>query len=182
MKDVLGCDVGNAFGYVSVLRDAKEDAMPLLPRRLAEGGGMPTTAYVPPPNGDPIVVYEGGRPAEERYQRDPEHLVRAVKTRLREGTIPLPGMEAGVPAAKIYAAIARTLVALSDEERRLQNLPPVRDIVLTFPAAFSDDPVLDEMQRSVEAEEVNGQKIHVVGRLPEPAAVAIDYLFYMQRL
>ncbi|MCD8146206.1 MAG: Hsp70 family protein [Clostridiales bacterium] len=183
MSNGLGCDIGNGYGYVSILEDPGGDAMPLLPDGLAESGGMPTTAYVTPPYANPIVVYERGRPAEDLYQRDPQRLVSAVKTRLREKNIRLPGVEAEVSAAKIYAAIVRTLVSLSDEERRLQHQEPVRDIVLTFPAAFSDDAlVLEEMQRSVEAEAVNGQKIHVVGRLPEPAAVAIDYLYYMQHI
>jgi hypothetical protein len=38
------------------------------------------------------------------------------------------------------------------------------------------------MQKSIENVQINGQNIKVVGRLPEPAAVAIDYLYYMQNI
>jgi molecular chaperone DnaK (HSP70) len=38
------------------------------------------------------------------------------------------------------------------------------------------------MQSAIEQIEIDGQKIHVAGRLPEPAAVAIDYLHYIQHI
>ena len=59
----------------------------------------------------------------------------------------------------------------------------MNDIVFTFPAAFADNvSFLEMMQKNIEKIKINGNKINVLGRLPEPAAVAIDYLHYMQHI
>ena len=42
---VLGLDIGNGYGYVSLLENPKNDPIPLLPASLSTQG-MPTTAYV----------------------------------------------------------------------------------------------------------------------------------------
>ncbi len=181
-KYILGCDIGNGYGYISVLQDSEADPRPLLPVR---GGlakiGMPTAAYVVPPDGDEIEVFRNGKPAEIKYKRKTGQLIRAVKTRFKEGSIAVPGISRPVDAGRIYAAAARDLILLAEDVLPTLNMEPIYDVVFTFPASFSDDSaLLDMMQRNIESIEINGERIHVSGRLPEPAAVAIDYLHYMQ--
>ena len=56
--DVFGCDPGNGFGYVSVLEDREADPRPMFPPQYRlEKVGMPTTAYLTPPTGEPIEVF-----------------------------------------------------------------------------------------------------------------------------
>ena len=179
---IFGCDIGNGFGYISLLQNEAHDPTPMLPSKYGLFSGMPTAAYVTPPNGEPIEVFNG-QSALRRHQRDPEHFVHAVKTRLREGSIALPGIAKPLSTDAVYAAITRDLVALGNEQRRNRGEPPIYDLVFTFPAAFSGNPaLLNRMQRSIESVELDGKHLHVVSRLPEPAAVAIDYLYYMQNL
>lgn len=183
-KYVLGCDIGNGYGYVSLLVDENKDPITLFPNKYGLAGiGMPTAAYVTPPAGNNIVVFENGRPAETIYRNKPEQIVRAIKTRFKEESIKVPGVEQPVPVGDIYSAITRDMLVLAEESLKAANLNPVYDVVFTFPAAFADRAALLEMmQNSIEAIRIDGNKINVLGRLPEPAAVAIDYLHYMQHI
>lgn len=179
---VLGLDIGNGYGYVSLLENPKNDPIPLLPASLSTQG-MPTTAYVKPPNGEQIDVFSDGRAAEQKYARTPQQLVYAAKTRLPELTLKIPGIERPVQAGHIYAAVAHDLLVLAEKELANKGIPPVYDVVFTFPAAFADNvPVLEIMQENLGKVEINGKPIQVLSRLPEPAAVAIDYLHYMQHI
>lgn len=181
---ILGCDIGNGYGYVSLLQHPDADPMPLFPSKYRLSDlGMPTTAYITPPAGDPIVVFQKGKAAERTYSKRPKQLVRAVKTRLKEGNLTLPDVEKPVPVRSVYGAIARDLVALAQEELANRGIDPIYDLVFTFPAAMADDVAgLEQLQTSVESIQVNGHPLRVRGRLPEPAAVAIDYLHYMQHI
>lgn len=183
-KYILGCDIGNGYGYVSLLEDPKADPMPLFPNQYnLTNIGMPTTAYAVPPEGTDIEVFHDGKPAESLYGRKPELLIRAVKTRLHEGMISLPGLKNPVAVSDVYSAVARDLLLLAQEELQNKSIDPVYDIVFTFPAVFSENvTLLETMQQSIEKLEIQGNKIHVLGRLPEPAAVALDYLHYMQHV
>lgn len=181
---ILGCDIGNGYGYVSLLQHPDADPMPLFPSKYRLSDlGMPTTAYITPPAGDPIVVFQKGKAAERTYSKRPKQLVRAVKTRLKEGNLTLPDVEKPVPVRSVYGAIARDLVALAQEELANRGIDPIYDLVFTFPAAMADDVAgLEQLQTSVESIQVNGHPLRVRGCLPEPAAVAIDYLHYMQHI
>lgn len=182
---VLGCDIGNGYGFVSFLETPEADPIPLFPTqyRLEQKGGMPTTAYLSPPAGNPVVVFSEGRSAEKAYPGQPEYFVHAVKTRLKYGDIPVPGSNQTVPPTVVYAAIARDLVLLANEQLRNRGSEPCCDIVFTFPASLADDiQILEQLQSSLQTQSPNGHPIQVRGRLPEPAAVAIDYLHYMQHI
>ena len=186
---ILGLDAGNKYGYVSLLDDPAKDPVALFPttsERLARLSklGMLTAAYVTPPSGAPIEVFTNGKAAEEARIRQPEQLVRAVKTWMGKTTaISVPGVDKPVNPDDIYAAVVRDLVKLACEERKNKGLAPCRDVVFTFPAVFADNaPLLERMQRSIERVEIDGEPLRVAGRLPEPAAVAIDRLYYMQHL
>ena len=183
-RPILGCDIGNGFGYVSLLQQQAGDPLPLLPSKYQLSNlGMPTTAYVTPPDGTPIVVFQKGKTAEKQYQKHPKQLVHAVKTRLKEGSIALPEVEKPVPVAQLYGAIARDLVTLAEEELKNKGIDPIYDLVFTFPASFADDTaILEQMQQAIQAVELDGHPLRVLSRLPEPAAVAIDYLHYMQHI
>lgn len=181
---VLGCDIGNGFGYTSLLANSNEDPMPMFPGSYNLSSiGMPTATYIAPPDGKEMVTFKDGKPAELIYKSMPSQIVRAIKTRFKEGAIAVPGVSEPVDVGSIYSAIVRDLLALAQEELKNKGMKPIYDIVFTFPAAFSDHTALLEMmQQSIEKVTLDGNPVHVVGRLPEPAAVAIDYLHYMQHI
>ncbi|MGN8856365.1 Hsp70 family protein [Catenibacterium mitsuokai] len=183
-KYVLGCDIGNGYGYVSLLMNENEDPVSLFPSKYGLTKiGMPTAAYVTPPDGKEIVVFKNGKTAESIYKSKPAQMVRAIKTRFKEKTINIPNIDKPVETGEIYSAITRDLIYLAEEELKNKNIKPVNDIVFTFPAAFADNvSFLEMMQKNIEKIKINGNKINVLGRLPEPAAVAIDYLHYMQHI
>ncbi len=181
---VLGCDIGNGFGYTSLLINSNEDPMPMFPGAYNLSNiGMPTATYIAPPDGKEMVTFKDGKPAELIYKSKPSQMVRAIKTRFKEGAIVVPGVSEPVDVGDVYSAIVRDLLSLAEEELKNKAIKPIYDIVFTFPAAFSDNTALLEMmQQSIEKVDLDGNRIHVVGRLPEPAAVAIDYLHYMQHI
>lgn len=181
---VLGCDIGNGFGYTSLLINSNEDPMPMFPGAYNLSNiGMPTATYIAPPDGKEMVTFKDGKPAELIYKSKPSQMVRAIKTRFKEGAIVVPGISEPVDVGDVYSAIVRDLLSLAEEELKNKAIKPIYDIVFTFPAAFSDNTALLEMmQQSIEKVDLDGNRIHVVGRLPEPAAVAIDYLHYMQHI
>ena len=183
-KYVLGCDIGNGYGYVSLLMNENEDPISLFPKKYGLTGiGMPTAAYVTPPDGKEIVVFKNGKTAESIYKSKPAQMVRAIKTRFKEKNINIPNIDKPVETGEIYSAITRDLIYLAEEELKNKSIEPVYDIVFTFPAAFADNvSFLEMMQKNIEKIKINGNKINVLGRLPEPAAVAIDYLHYMQHI
>lgn len=176
-----GCDVGCGFGMVSLLTDEGQDPVVLLPKSLP--GGMPTSAFAR--RGGEIRVWN----TERERRRHPAQTIHAVKKRLPEGTITLSDGRGSfsVEADAAYTAVARDLFALVEKELRAGKRELVRDVVLTYPAGFADFPVeegqpslLARMERCLEAVEVGGEPLRVVGMLPEPAAAALDYLYFMQ--
>ena len=185
--DVFGCDIGNGFAYISLLEDNNLDPVSMFPVNkdyYLDKMGMPTSAYIVPPDGNNIEVFDS-RSSYDIHVREPEKFIHAVKTRLKEVSIPIPGISTPVLVDNVYAAITRDLINLGNEVRKSKNMPVIRDIVFTFPASFLKDnniELLNRMQRSIESVQIEGESLRVVGRLPEPAAVAIDYLFYMQNL
>ena len=95
---VLGLDIGNGYGYVSLLESPKNDPIPLLPASLSTQG-MPTTAYVLPPDGEQIDVFSEGRAAEQTPEihsswcmrqkpacRNSHLRFRELRDRYRQGT------------------------------------------------------------------------------------------------
>ena len=178
----FGCDIGNGFGYVSLLSDEKSDPFPMIPPKYRLPMGMPTDVYVTPPAGDPILVYDTKKGAAQRaINRDAIHGIHAVKTYLDEEVIERGGIRVSVD--KAYAAIARDLMILANEQRKSRGESPLYNMVFTFPVAFAKDVnLLNRMQKAIEEVKIDGQPLKVVGRLPEPAAVAIDYLYYVQNI
>ena len=168
---IFGVDVGNGYGKVSVLQKVNADPINLLPDSLL--AGMPSTAYVAP-NGE-IAVY-GAR------QKRPSRAVEAVKTKLCDSFIVLEetkGQPYQVSPCDVYAAIARDLMILANEKR----CKPSYKLVLTYPASFKDRPdLLGKLKSSVESIKLDGHNLTVSGMISEPAAVAIDYLYYMRYL
>lgn len=180
VNDIFGCDIGNGFCYISVLEKSESDPKEMLPAKLSENG-MPSVAYITPPDGTKIEVYNGNSALEKHRKRNPERLVHAVKTRLKEEVISIDSM--GVSTDAIYAAIARDLIILGNKQRESIGKSPIYDVVFAFPAVYTDDlPVLNRMEKSISNLVIDGNKINVIARLPEPAAVAIDYLYYMQNI
>ncbi len=182
-NDVFGCDIGNGFAFLSVLKERMSDPVPMFPAKYKlDNVGMPTSAYIAPPDGAAIEVFSG-RPAYEQHRREPERFLHAVKTRLKEGAVAIPGISRPVPPDAVYAAIVRDLIRLGNEERHNRGEDAVYDMVFTFPSSFAGDlTLLNRMQKSIENVQIDGNNIKVLDRLPESAAAAIDYLYYMQHI
>lgn len=178
MNDIFGCDIGNGYGYISVLENENTDPVVLLPSKISKEG-MPTSAYVA--SSSEIEVFSGRSAIDKYGSRNANKLVHAIKTRMVEGTINVGGIF--VNTDDIYAAIVRDLVILGNEARQSMGKEKIYDLVFTFPASIANDiTMINRMQNSIEKNIVDGHKLHVVSRLPEPAAVAVDYLYYMRNI
>ncbi len=180
-RAIFGCDIGSGFAAISVLNQ-EGVPLPMIPERYQLLQGMASDVYVTPPEGKPLLVFDAKNgSAAARIARDPLHGVRAVKTRMKEGSVKLSGITKRIAADELYAAIARDLVTLGNEERANRGEQPVYELVLTYPASYESDlALLNRMVNSVESVRLDGHSLKVVARIPEPAAVAIDYLYYMQ--
>lgn len=185
LVEVFGCDIGNGFGYISLLESADLDPFEMFPTNSTyqlDRIGMPTSAYISPPDGQKIEVFDG-MPACDRHVREADKFIHAVKTRLKEGKIPVPGISKPVSMDRVYASIVRNLVKLGNERRKNEIKEPIYNIAFAYPAKFTDDiALINRMKNSIESITIDGRKLKVIASLPEPAAVAIDYLYYMQNL
>lgn len=174
-EPVLGGDLGNGYAKIAILEDPSRDPVFLLPDALR--AGMSSTAYV---SQDGKIEVYGVKKTAGKWP------VRAVKTRLAEQTIEWSdgrGRNYRTEPGKVYAAIARDLVKLANETRKLQGKPPVYKLLLTYPADFKDRPErLNLMKQSVESVVLDGRHLEVVRMLSEPAAVAVDYEYYVRHL
>lgn len=177
---VLGVDIGNGFGYCSLLSDERRDPDVLLSDAFRREG-LPTDAYVD--QDGRIQVRE----ISSLLLRRPGRGVHAIKRHLAAGeaiTLWDHGSSFEVSADKVYQAIVRELLEIANHERRTMRQEPVYRLVLTYPVEFRDNKrILARIKHSVESIELEGGKHYqVVGMLPEPAAVAFDYLYYMRHL
>lgn len=176
---VLGIDIGNGFGYCALLSDESRDPDILLSDGFRRDG-LPTDAYV---DEDGQILVRG---AAQMILRRPERAIHAIKRSLAGETIIRRdddgAFEFEVSADKVYQAIARELLEIANRERRTIGQPPVYRLVLTYPVGFKDnEEILARMKNSVESIELEGGKRYqVMGMLPESAAVAFDYLYYMR--
>ena len=174
-EPILGCDVGNGFSKAAILEDPSQDPVYLLPESLKVG--MSSTAYV---SQDGTIEVYGVKKTAGKWP------VRAIKTRLAENTIEWTdgkGRTYRAEPCKVYAAIARDLVIRANETRKLQGKTPVYKLLLTYPADFKDRPIhLGMMKESVESVELDGHRLEVCRMLSEPAAVAVDYEYYVRHL
>ena len=180
MNEIFGCDIGNGFGYISVLDKENADPYTCFPVSAnISSEGMPTSAYIA--SSTEIEVFKGRSAISKYGGRNADKLVHAIKTRMPEGTISVGGIS--VKTDDIYAAIVRDLVILGNEYRQTMGKEKIYDLVFTFPASISNDiAMINRMQNSIEKNVIDGHKLHVVSRLPEPAAVAVDYLYYMRNV
>ena len=174
LKHIISCDVGNGYGKAAILLAPDRDPEYLMPESLR--AGMPTTAHVTTTG--KIEVYPARRVSANRA-------IRAVKTRLNEPTIHLQDKNKSytVTPGEVYAAIARDLVTLANTELRNRRMDPAYELVLTYPASFAQSPeLLSRLKASIESVVLDGHALKVRGMLPEPAAVALDYLYYLRHL
>lgn len=185
--ETYGCDIGNGFGFLSLLPPGEEAPREMIPptRDLNPNAGMPTAAYVTPPSGEPILVFDPkSGSAQRKIRQKPSLGIRAVKTRLREELLNLPDLTAPISPYAVYGAVARDLIRLGNLQRAQEGKDPIYRMVLTYPASFDNYDngleLLNRMQKSVEEITLDGHHLEVAGRLPEPAAVAIDYLHHLQ--
>ena len=188
---IYGLDIGNAFAYASVLEvdprnpgDEHKDPLPMLPGALSNTG-IPTDAYISPEG--VITIGQGrSRPADAPpFKKGLCGVVRAVKTILLQDEVVcrLPRkLQVTVKTGDIYAAIIRETVTVANEHRREIGLMPIYDIMLAVPSTFADPEtskqLISKVHACVESIELDGRRLTLHGTIPEPAAVALDYLHY----
>lgn len=181
---VFGCDIGNGFAYVSVpgrvAKSSPESAFP--PEIRAEG--MPTDAYIEP---DGTVVVEEKTISEESYANR-GRIVHVIKRHLDEPSIvlaPAKGLQhssLGIEPRRVYAAIAQRALDEAFKCMMDETGDAIHDVVLTYPAILLRTPQLIDMLSDVVGELTapDGEPYKVIGRVPEPAAVALDFLAFMR--
>ncbi len=186
---VMGCDIGNAYAYVSVAESSDRDPTVLMKEEYIKTG-MPTSAFVPESPDEPIQVCDLklGTPAK-LMRTHPTQVVEAVKRCFTQNTITLKvsGIKGTttrtVKPEEVYAAIVRDLVIMANASRTKVKREPIYDLVFTYPAAFlGDNKARERMQDAIESVSIDGHKLHVVSSLPEPAAVALDHLYYTRQI
>ncbi len=188
-KAIIGCDIGNAYAYASVVDSVDRDPVALMPEEYKRVG-MPTAAFVPANHKEQIQVCDLKTGVPEKLMRKtPAQVVGAVKRCFTQNTIILK--ETGpqgrtireIKPEEIYASIVRDLMIMANATRASVQSSPIYDLVFTYPAAFlGDNRVRERMQEAIESVTVDGHQLHVVSSLPEPAAVALDYLYYVRHI
>ena len=176
---IYGCDIGNANGYISFLNNEFQKPIPMLPNKKGiSQTGMPTKAFVKPPYGDEIIVYNEGKSLSKEYLAYPENMIDAIKTKFNQDTIHVKGIEKEINVYDLYAHGFKDLVQLGNMKRVSRNEKPIYDVVFAYPAAFENHyDIVKKMQDSIEKLRVDNHPLRVVGKLAEPAAIAIDYLY-----
>jgi molecular chaperone DnaK (HSP70) len=175
---VIGCDIGNAYAYASVARGRNVDPLSLIPSEQ-DKTGIPSEARISRTGN--INVYPINRSREAREGG----VVHTIKRMLDLNAIPQLKTDRPISPWEVYSAIARDLVRAANETLVQKGESPTYDIVFTYPAHLHSPEHLDtlnRMQESIEAVELDGHRIHVVDRLPEPAAAALQYLNFIQNV
>lgn len=194
----LGLDIGNGFASVALVEGSGRIVRCFAPNLYFEdpdwgGAGMPTEAYV----NDDGTILVGEPEVAGRCHREPWRAVRAVKRLLAEGEIRLEkdgdpvldayGEEQELTPGDVYSAIVARVVDLANGYLTEHGKDPVYDVVLAYPASFRGDAERDDadgsatnrlrvMRQSAERVVLGGHGVHVVRMIPEPAAVALDYI------
>lgn len=175
---VIGCDIGNAYAFASVARGRKVDPISLMPDKIGNAG-MPTVARISRSGEISVYPHNPGKAASEGG------IVSTIKRKLDLDALPMLNTKRPVSPWEVYSAIARDLCRVANERTEKAELPPIYDVVFTYPAVLhrpDQRERLNAMQDSIESVELDGHHLHVVGRLPEPAAAAIQYLNYVQHV
>ena len=171
MPEIFGADIGNGFCYISLADDSKKPVS-VMPEEF-KNSGMPSMAYID--NDGSILL----RNIRNKIAKHPERGVTAVKTRLDEEKVTVNGVT--YSPAEVYAAVVREAVSAANKTLSISNRSPVYELVLAYPSAYHDDPkLIGRLRQAVESVSVDGHKLEVKGMIPEPAAVALDYLHYMR--
>ena len=176
----LGLDIGNKNAFMSVCHETR-GMIDLVNENTMIG--LPTDAIVQP-NGPALVnkglSYSGKPPA-----LDGRAILHAVKNMLGSDSIECEtgrGDVFTVNTADVYAAIVQEMITVAAGQSQTEGLKPVYDAVIALPAQFYDGPgsgaVQDKIKKAVGSIRVNGKPVVLRDTIPEPAAAAIDYLFY----
>ncbi len=185
MANIAGYDGGNARIKLARLPEGSRTPQNLLPPgrgRYDHETGLPSTAFVAPPDGSTITVFDPKKGTGESLSlRTPRCAVRAVKTLLDLEALELPQINRPVSPLEVYAAGARDALNLVNSQRLTEDQQPVYQLVMTYPGAYADpqNPDLDRvnaMRRSLEAVELDcGRHPQVLDSLPEPVAGILAY-------
>ena len=190
MGSILGMDIGNKYAFMSVVetdtKNASQSAAPLvLVDEQRAHIGICTDAEVDP---DGLIRVDAGLSVGGRRSPPKKRMtVRSVKNMLDQETIQCENNSRqafSVKTADVYSAIVREMVTHANQELQRNHMEPVYDILLAIPAKFCDGEnaasVMEAVRRSVESITIDGHPLHLVRTIPEPAAVALDYLYYNQ--
>ena len=176
----IGMDIGNKYAYMSVLAGNRGmvDLVNENPRI-----GLPTDAIVQP-NGPTYInkglSYSGARPAPNARA-----MLHSVKTMLNADTLECEtarGEAFAVHPVEVYTAIVKEMLTVALQQCDSEGVERSHDVVIALPAQFYDGPHSAEIQQkvrtAVESITIDSKPVRLMDTIPEPAAAAIDYLFY----
>ncbi len=175
---VIGCDIGNAYAYASVARGRNADPLPLMPDDVGKTG---ISTEVRISRSGEINVY----PVDRSPRARSGGVVHTIKRMLRFDALPQLKTDRPVSPWEAYSAVARDLVRAANETAARKGEEPSYDLVFTYPAVLHSPDHLDmlnRMEESIRSVELDGHRLNVVGRLPEPAAAAVQYLNFIQHV
>lgn len=189
MRPCIGIDVGNANGYVSWLyadpRDPGSEArdpIPLLPGTYAATSGVSTNVTITPDG--TLSVAPGVRRNSAAGPRRRGEVLPPIKSFLHHESIPYNNNASRINTADAFAAIIKELVAIANEELTATGQKPIYDVVVALPAIFHNRQdsalILEKVRACINSIELDGHKLSLRSTIPEPAAIALDYMHYMQ--
>ena len=180
---VIGLDIGNKYGFMSVLDPGLTSPEPLVDEKYRSG--VPTDAMVHP-NG--FIRVDAGLSVDKLPSTPARRmLIGSVKNMLDTESISCEnssGEQFEVKTADVFAAIVRELVCHANQERKKLHQDPIYDVMVAIPAKFCDgdqsNRIMEKIRSCVESIVFDDHRVRLIGTIPEPAAAAIDYLHFRQ--
>lgn len=169
----IALDFGTCFSYMAEVKSAHLEALSLMPVSAINTHGVPSEVYL---NEDGIYEIFN---AMEKGWRNPDRYRKYIKTFLQEEKVLINGEEKD--PYELVTQLIQYCVRLANDQLVAKRYACEHRIVLTHPAKYGHLQI-ERLKAAAEAATLeNGKNVEVIGMLPEPAAVAIDYLFLLKK-
>jgi molecular chaperone DnaK len=156
---VLGIDLGTTYSVGAYL---DENGNPQVITNMEGSQTTPSVVYFE--NANSVVV---GQSAKDNSIINPEDVVSAVKNYMGEKKVYRSTHGQEYTPEVISSFILKKIV--SDSEKRLDLKEPIKDVVITIPAYFTD------AQRTATEDAAKIAGLNLIGTINEPTAAALYY-------
>ena len=174
---ILGCDIGNQNAYVCEFAPAYEQPVRLIPPQKPRG--VNTDVFVRP-GGGVLLLEEARQTYAAEVRSYPQGKLNAVKQMLDSPRV----AEADgrrLPLEEAYAAVVAGVLRQAADYAASIGRRPCYRICLTYPAKYDENERLrQQIISTVHGMQLDGHVVEVLHCLPEPAAAALDYLYFRQ--